>query len=87
MNIKNDQKVFTKKKRNNIINKDYNPLDKDCEIFESEGLFMRETKDVVLDVEMKELIISKEDFKRFFNERKIINKKEYKQYLKQKNNT
>jgi len=41
-------------------------------------------KDIILDEEMKKLIISKDDFKKLFNERRIINKKEYEQYLKQK---
>lgn len=38
-------------------------------------------KDVVLDEIMKELIISKEDFKDYFNERRIITKQEYREYL------
>lgn len=84
---KEKRKVFTKKESNNIIKKDYDPLKVNYKIYEREGLFMKGTKNVVLDVEMKELIINKEDFKKFFNERKIINQKEYKQYLKQKNNT
>lgn len=85
---KNLKKVFTKEESNIIMRKDYDPLNKDCKkSYEGEGLFMKETKDVVLDEEMKKLIISKEDFKKYFDERKIICKKEYEEYLKQKNNT
>ena len=36
--MKNVEKVFTKEKRNNIINKDYNPLSKDYEKFTKEGV-------------------------------------------------
>ena len=46
---------------------------------------MERIKDIILDEEMKKLIISKDDFKKLFNERRMINKKEYEQYLKQKN--
>nr|DAD94828.1 MAG TPA: hypothetical protein [Siphoviridae sp. ctiJI15] len=42
-------------------------------------------EDVVENEVMKELIISKEDFKNCFYERKIITKQEYKEYLKNKN--
>lgn len=42
-------------------------------------------KDVVENEVMKELIITKEDFKNCFYERKIITKQEYKEYLKNKN--
>lgn len=80
-----NEKVFTKRKCNNIIKEDYDPLNKDCKkSYEGEGLFMKETKEVVLDEEMKKLIISKEDFKKYFDERKFICKKEYEEYLKQK---
>ena len=41
-------------------------------------------EDVVENEVMKELIISKEDFKNCFYERKIITKQEYKEYLKNK---
>lgn len=44
-------------------------------------------KDVVLDEVVKELIITKEDFKSYFDERNIISRKEYEKYLKRKNNT
>ena len=84
---KNLKKVFTKEESNNIIEKDYDPLKVNCKVYESEGLFMKGTKDVVLDEKMKKSIISKEDFKKYFKERKIICKKEYEEYLKQKNNT
>jgi len=43
-------------------------------------------KDVILNEikneVMKELIISKEDFRKYFNGRNIISKKEYEKYLK-----
>lgn len=80
-----EKKVFTKEIKNNIISKKYNPLNKDEGFYKREGLFMKETKDVVFNEVMKELIISKEDFKNYFNGRKIINKKEYQEYLKTKN--
>ena len=44
-----EENLFTKSQTNNIINKKYNPLKVDDEIYEREGLFMRGTKDVVLD--------------------------------------
>lgn len=44
-------------------------------------------KDVVLDEVREELMISKEDFKEYFNERKIIYKGEYIDFLKNKNHT
>lgn len=43
------------------------------------------TNEVVLNKTMKEFIISKEDFKNYFNGRSIINKNEYQEYLKLKN--
>lgn len=39
---------------------------------------------VILNEVMKELIISKEDFEKYFNSRKIISKEEYKIYLQKK---
>lgn len=42
-------------------------------------------KDVVLNRVMKELIISKEDFRNYFNEKKVINSNEYEKYFKCKN--
>lgn len=63
-------------------------MNKDCKkSYEREGVFVERIKDIILDEEMKKLIISKDDFKKLFNERRMINKKEYEQYLKQKNNT
>ena len=44
-------------------------------------------KNVVLEEVKKEFIISKEEFKKYFNERKIIFKDEYIEFLKNKNNT
>ena len=43
-------------------------------------------RDVVVNEVMKKLIISKEDFKKYFDERKIITKKDYSLYLKKKQN-
>lgn len=40
--------------------------------------------DVIEKEIMKELIISKEDFEKYFNSRKIISKEEYKIYLQKK---
>lgn len=42
---------------------------------------MKKENEVLNEVK-KELIISKEDFKNYFYERKIITKQEYKEYLK-----
>ena len=49
------EKIFTKEIKNNIINQKYNPLNKDESFYEREGLFMRGTKDIVLDEVVKEL--------------------------------
>lgn len=52
-NVKKCKKVFTKNESNNIMRKKYNPLKANkCE---REGLFMKETKDVILDEIVKEL--------------------------------
>ena len=42
------EKIFTKEIKNNIINQKYNPLNKDESFYERDGLFMKETKDVLL---------------------------------------
>lgn len=44
MNVEKCRKLFTKSQENNIINKKYSLLSK---FYEREGLFMRETKDIV----------------------------------------
>lgn len=49
------ENLFTKDEKNNIINQKYNLLNKDDMFYEREGLFMRETKDVVLDEVEEEL--------------------------------
>lgn len=49
------EKVFTKKEENNIINQKYNPLNKDESFYEREGLFMKGTKDILLDEITEEL--------------------------------
>ena len=41
----------------------------------------------VVNEEMEELIITKGDFKNYFNKRNIISREEYEKYLKMKNNT
>ncbi|MCI8640699.1 MAG: hypothetical protein HFJ59_02340 [Clostridia bacterium] len=43
------QKVFTKKESNNIIKENHNPLKVNYKnLFEKDGLFMKETKEVIL---------------------------------------
>lgn len=49
------ENLFTKSQTNNIISKKYNPLNKDEGFYEREGLFMRETRDVVLEEVLGEL--------------------------------
>lgn len=57
------EKVFTNKKSNNIIEKDYNPLNKDYKgFYEREGLFMKETKDIVLEEMLKGLNLQERVF-------------------------
>jgi len=82
-----EKKVFTRGKSNTIIKRDYNPLSKDYKkIYKrGSGLFIEITKDILSKETMKEFIISKEDFKNYFNERSIISKNEYQGYLKIKN--
>lgn len=68
-----EKKVFTKEIKNNIISKKYNPLNKDEGFYEREGLFMKETKDVVLDEVLEELnFIERVFFKKKFI--KVYNK-------------
>lgn len=53
------EKRFTKKKNNNIIRKNYNPLNKELlKSYKREGLFMEE-KDIVLK-QIKEVLTLKE---------------------------
>jgi len=55
-NKKESKKIFTNDKCNNIMSKDYNPLNKEQQSkYEREGLVMKETRDIVLDEIMKEL--------------------------------
>ncbi len=66
---KESRKVFTNKKSNNIIKTIYNPLNKDCISFhEREGLFMKETNDVILEDIIKELNL----IERIFLKKKLI---------------
>ena len=41
-------------------------------------------KDVVLDEVMKDEIISREDFEKYFNKKQIVNKQKYQEYLNKK---
>lgn len=63
-----NEKLFTKVGKTNIMKKNYNPLDKDCKIFESEGLFMRKIEDV----EVKGLIEELNFIERIFFKKKFI---------------
>lgn len=66
---KESRKVFTKEKSNNIIEKDYNPLNKDYKgFYEREGLFMKETKEVILEDIFNELNL----IERIFLKKKLI---------------
>jgi len=63
-------KVITNNKCDNIIKKDYKPLKVNCKIYEREGLFMKETKDVILDE-----VINEEIYQQFKKE--ICKKDDY----------
>ena len=83
--MKNGCKVFTKNMGKGIIgkkNKDL--LDKKYNFQRKEEFNMIETKNVVKNEEMQELIISKEDFKEYFGKRNTISRKEYEKYLEKK---
>ena len=41
-------------------------------------------KDVVLDEVMKDEIISREDFEKYFKKKQIVNKQKYQEYLNKK---
>ena len=41
---------------------------------------------VISNESIKKLIITKEEYKKYFNEKKIISQEEYRIYLKEKNN-
>lgn len=52
-----NEKMFTKDERNNIISEKHNPLKVNYKnLFEKEGLFMNRTKEVLLDEEENTLI-------------------------------
>lgn len=55
MIVEKSKNVFTKEDAKNIIRKKYNLLNKDEGFYEREGLFMKETKDIVLDEVIEEL--------------------------------
>lgn len=62
-----DKKAFTEKGKNNIIINKHSPLNKDYRLFEREGLYVNETKDILLDELLEELnIIERIFFKRKF---------------------
>ncbi len=61
-NLKERKKLFTKNKCNNIISKDYNPLNKDKGFYEREGLPMEEKRDLELEEVMKELNLEEREF-------------------------
>lgn len=57
-------KVFTKRKCNNIIREDYNPLKVNCKIYKRKGLFMeykvlKEVKKISKKYNKKEILLLK----------------------------
>lgn len=78
---KNNEKIFTKNKKKGIINKNNSLLFENYNFQGNEGLYMIETKDIVSNKKMEKLIISKEDFEKYFNRRNIITVEEYERYL------
>lgn len=79
---KNTGKVFTKKKASNTINKNHTSLKVNYKIiYERNELHMKKQKNGVVE----KLIISKDDFKEYFNKRKTISREEYYEYIKHKN--
>ncbi len=77
-----NEKIFTKKERKDIINTNNSLLDENYNFQRKEGLLMGETKNIISNKKMKELIISKEHFEKYFNKRNVITKEEYERYLK-----
>ena len=53
--VENNEKIFTKNMGKDIIDSKYNLLNKNNDFYEREGLFMRKTKDIVLDEVMEGL--------------------------------
>ncbi len=79
---KESGKIFTKERRNSRIKKNCIPSEVSCEIYKRRsGLYMKKQKNIVVE----KLIISKDDFKKYFNKRKIISREEYYEYIKYKN--
>ena len=79
----NDEKMFTKEEVKGIIEKKNKDLLNEKYNFQRKEEFdMIETKNVVRNEEMQELIISKEDFKKYFGKRNTISRKEYEKYTK-----
>lgn len=76
MIVEKSKNVFTKEYAKNIIRKKYNPLNKDEGFYEREGLFMRETEEVVLDEIIEELNFIERIIVRFFSRTfiKVYNK-------------
>ena len=84
----NDDKMFTKEEVKGIIEKKNKDLLNEKYNFQRKEEFdMIETKNVVRNEEMQELIISKEDFKKYFGKRNTISRKEYEKYFEKKNNS
>lgn len=77
----NNEKIFTKNNKKGIINKNNSLLFENYNFQGNEGLYMIETKDIVSNKKMEKLIISKEDFEKYFNRRNIITVEEYERYL------
>lgn len=58
--VKQNKNIFTKKRSNNIIRENYNPLKMNYKLIcEKEGLYMEKTKDLVLSKIKKEANIDK----------------------------
>lgn len=79
---KNNERIFTKNSRKDIIKKNNSLLYENYNFQRNEGLIMEKTKYIVSNKEMEKLIISKEHFKTYFNRRNIITKEEYERYIK-----
>lgn len=75
------EKVFTKNMGKDIMNKKYNPLDKNEMLYKGDGLFMNETKEIVKLEELicermkkNQEIFSKEELCVFEKNKKLLTK-------------